>query len=156
MKNKILTALTLTTSLIIFSCGSPSDNTSEQKNPPADNMQPSSEPAPAQEVQPDKKETEWVKIKSWKGNGLKKTEKFSVEGDWRIVWSFNAPQDMTIFNIAYYRPGTEEPEDYVANVSNELKANDTSYVHTSGEFYLEINAANCKWNVSIEQEREKK
>ncbi|MCC7302335.1 MAG: hypothetical protein IT233_06815 [Bacteroidia bacterium] len=159
MKKIIPQTIILATSLLISSCGSNSDKTNQQtSNTSTENTQQKTESTPPQETQIQKKiETEWVKIKSWKGTGIKKTEKFTIkEGDWRIVWNFSSPQDMTVFQIAYYKSGSEEPEDYVANVSNELKGGDTSYVHTTGEFYLEMNAANCNWKVSIEEEKEKK
>ena len=72
------------------------------------------------------------------------------------MWNISAPEPIGSFSIAYYRTDSEDPQDYVANVANERKAGDTSYVYSSGEFYLEIAAANCKWTVSVEEEKEKK
>jgi hypothetical protein len=144
--------------IIISSCNTNNNNTKEQLIDSTIQSVNQTENTPTQETQPQEEvKKEWVKVKSWKGVGLKKTETFKIEeGNWRVIWNFSAPGAMGMFIIASYRPGIEEPEDYLANVANELKGSDTSYVHTSGEFYLEINAVNCKWNVSIEEEKQKK
>jgi hypothetical protein len=38
-----------------------------------------------------------------------------------------------------------------ANVANEKKGGDTSYVYKSGEFVLNMNCANVRWKVTVEE-----
>ncbi len=96
-------------------------------------------------------EPKWVPVKSWKGNGGKKTEPFTITGkQWRINWSNKDATGFggTILQVFVYEPGKSLPTDVAINSQ---AGQDTSYVYKSGEFYLQINGANGNWDISIEE-----
>ncbi len=145
MKNKITQALFVATLLSIVSCGSGNNNANEQGQNKATETEKSIQ-------------KKWVKNKSWKGEGYKRTEPFTItSSNWRIVWNFDSPTNAgSIFSGTYCPKESQDCSDGgggFANVVNEYKGNDTSYVSTTGDFYIEVNAANCKWNVSVEEEK---
>lgn len=47
------------------------------------------------------------------------------------------------------RPGEELMVGLAANVGE--SSSDVSYVYERGEFYLQINAANVRWSVEVEE-----
>lgn len=99
------------------------------------------------------KAEKWRQVKSWSGSGIKKTEPFTITGDkWRVEWSFNATGDFCgICQIMVERPVEDLPEELVANVANEKSGGDVSYVYKSGEFVLNMNCANVRWKVTVEE-----
>ena len=96
---------------------------------------------------------QWVIVKSWRGNGIKKTEPFMISsGKWRIIWSYSSPTRASFLQIFCNRPGGDMYEDLVANVANDASGGETSYFYNHGEFYLDINAVDCNWKVTVEEE----
>ncbi len=96
-------------------------------------------------------EPKWVPVKSWKGNGGKKTEPFTITGkQWRINWSNKDTTGYggTILQVYVYEPGKDIPVDVPINSQG---GQDTSYIYKSGEFYLQINGANGNWDISVEE-----
>lgn len=115
-----------------------------------------------------KREKTWKTIKSWEGTGMKKTEEFTiVSKKWRINWKSRVTEVLKkmaeetgmgggpghIFQLAVYTPGSDFPEEMLANVANMVEAGDVSYMYKSGIFYLEIDGANGYWKVTVEEER---
>lgn len=104
---------------------------------------------------------EWVIVKTWSGTGMKKTEVFAIkEKNWRIDWSFNRSDpsvDFGLFIGMYCRKGDEDciDGDVFANIANEPSGKDTSYFSNTGDFVLDINATNCNWQITVEEERKK-
>jgi len=101
----------------------------------------------------DTDEPELYLLKYWEGNGIKTTEPFViVVSPWFIVWQ-SEPDifddvSMGIFQIMVY--DIDEPDFPLTLAANTQDAGlDTSYIYHTGEFYLTINAANTKWNVSV-------
>lgn len=124
----------------------------EQKEEPASPETEEKKVAPAKEEKPKAEPKEgWYKVISWKGVSTKKTEPFNITGKrWRIKWSFTAsdPQFGTLF-IYVNRPGSEAPEDMIMHTKG--SASDVSYFYKKGTFYLEIDCANGKWSIVVEE-----
>jgi len=94
---------------------------------------------------------EWETVDTLSGNSAKKTAPFTINADqWRVKWSTSGSSMGSVFQVSAYRPGDNFPTSMIANVAND-SGSDTSYVYESGEFYLEINAANTSWEVTIEK-----
>jgi hypothetical protein len=94
---------------------------------------------------------QWVKTNSWEGVGTKTTEKFPVSGkDWRITWkTLEAKNNSGVLHLYVYG-SNGQPISVAANVQG--NAGDTTYVHKGpGDFYLNINSANLKWQITVEQ-----
>ena len=111
--------------------------------------QPQTESQPQPESKP---QATWQKVKSWSGNGIKKTESFEITGSqWRINWTNRIGEYGGILQIFVYRVGNEIMEDLLANTTE--NTSDTSYIYKSGNFYLNINSANTNWTVEVEESR---
>ncbi len=96
---------------------------------------------------------EWYLVKSWSGTSAKKTEPFTITGkQWRIIWSNKDTTgfDGTIFQVYVYKPSGSFPTDVAVNAQ---AGSDVSYIYKSGEFYLDINAANGSWTLKVEELR---
>ena len=95
----------------------------------------------------------WQLVKSWGGASAKKTEPFTITGkQWRITWSNKDTTGFggTVFQVFVYKPGGSLPADIAVNAQ---EGSDVSYVYKSGEFYLDINAANGSWTIKVEELR---
>ena len=88
--------------------------------------------------------------KHWTGQGIKTTEPFTIRtGRWRIRWK-NAPTTAQGYlGITVHAPGNQVPLEIAANTV--VAGSDESYVYRTGEFVLMINAANTKWDVSVDE-----
>ena len=96
---------------------------------------------------------QWTIVKTWKGSGIKKTEPFTISNRrWRIIWSYTSASDACFMQIWTQRPTSDAPEDLVANVANEASGGETSYFYNQGEFYIDVNAADCNWKIIVEEE----
>lgn len=121
--------------------------TSEQTTEPAPTPTPTPTPNPVA------KQATWQLIKSWSGNSTKKTEPFTITGkQWRIVWSNKDTTGFggTILQVMVYKPEGSLPVEIAVNAQ---EGSDTSYIYKSGEFYLDINAANGAWTIKVEELR---
>ena len=88
----------------------------------------------------------WETVKSWKGNGLKNTEPFTINSDeWRIIWT-NKGMLLQIFvnakNGSFF--------DLAANTTE--SGSDVSYFYKPGEYYLTINGIG-EWSVIVEEKQ---
>lgn len=95
----------------------------------------------------------WQALKSWSGTGMKDTESFEPAGrEWRITWTMSDPAfaGAGIFQI-YVHDASDKLIALAANTQQ--PGSDTSYVRASGKFYLKISAANCRWKVTVEEQR---
>lgn len=103
-------------------------------------------------------EIEWETIKTWSGSGITNTEPFRINTDfWRVNWTSSASEFSRqnqgaghIFQIYLQRPGNELFMDILANVANEVRSSDTSYVYRKGQFYLTMNGGNGNWIVEVQ------
>ncbi len=105
----------------------------------------------ASQAQTPTQEPQWIAVKSWKGNGGKKTEPFTITGkQWRINWSNKDTTGFggTILQIFARKPGDNGIGELIVNSQ---AAQDTSYVYKSGEYYLEVNGANGNWEIAVEE-----
>ncbi|MDB4956092.1 MAG: hypothetical protein JWO36_3661 [Myxococcales bacterium] len=92
----------------------------------------------------------WKVVKTWKGQGIKKTEPFTISGkQWRVHWKTAKTGQYGIFIVTVQQPGSDYPLDTLANVQG--TGEDTSYVYRTGELILNINSANASWEVTVEQ-----
>jgi hypothetical protein len=92
---------------------------------------------------------EWHEIARWEGSGIKTTESFHVDGDFRISWTASGivRDGYDVFQIMVYADG--EFYGVAANFMC-LDTVDMSYVHTiGGSFYLLINST-MNWIVTVE------
>lgn len=96
---------------------------------------------------------EWRTVASWKGEGIKDTETFSVQSrEWRITWETKNEKmaGASIIQIYVYN----EKDELVTLAANKQGVGkDTSYVRGQGKFYLKINSANVEWSVLVEDQR---
>lgn len=88
--------------------------------------------------------------KHWSGQGIKTTEPFTIQtGRWRIRWK-NAPtSSQGYLGVTVQAPGNKLPLEIAANTLS--AGSDESYVYRAGEFVLAINAANTRWEVSVDE-----
>ncbi len=94
------------------------------------------------------KPKEWRVLKNWQGQGIKKTEMFTVSSQWRIVWDTRAGRyGSGIFAINVYN-ANGNMSDVAANVIG--NSQDMSYQHKAGTYYLYVIAANQSWGINIE------
>ena len=99
----------------------------------------------------------WVAVKSWTGSGTMSTETFTISSeDWRIRWSASVPTKFqeagitgTISVWVYHE--NEGLIDIIANVAVTDFDGGESYLRSSGEYYLKINAASVDWRVIVEE-----
>jgi hypothetical protein len=104
-------------------------------------------------VQADSWAVEWRVVKTWAGTGMKETESFEVASrEWRINWSMTDPtfKGAGILQICVHNEN-DQLVSLAANTNN--PGSDTSYVRGKGRFYLKISSANCKWKVTVEDQR---
>lgn len=115
--------------------------------------QPEPEKSPEPELEPEPEpEPTWQEVKTWSGNGIKSTETFSIASkEWRIGWNATNENVAGILQIYVYKADGN----LVTLASNQQgEGSDVSYVREGpGEFYLEINAANLDWVVTVEDKR---
>ncbi len=101
------------------------------------------------ETQQEQQQPTWQIVKSWQGTGTKKTEPFEITGkQWRINWKSNGGE-YGILYISVYHPGDDIIVDVAANARG--NAEDTSYIYKTGTFYLDVNAANTNWSITVEE-----
>ncbi|HTE06233.1 MAG TPA: hypothetical protein VK824_08555 [Planctomycetota bacterium] len=96
--------------------------------------------------------TSWGRVGTWSGSGPKQTAMFDVaSGEWRLEWTAKDAAGAGYVGIAVYN----ESGALVAMPVNQASGgSDTSYVHAKpGRYYLDINAANVEWTVTVEDQR---
>jgi len=92
--------------------------------------------------------TQLREIKTWKGQGIKKTETFTITTDqWSIAWGTGPLQNDSpgILQIYVYKEGGNMV-DVAANVMG--KNNDYSIMRRQGRYWLEINSSQL-WSVGV-------
>jgi hypothetical protein len=88
-----------------------------------------------------------TKIASWKGNGIKTTEPFTVtKAPWKIAWTQKVSQYGGVLSILIYKTNGNM-ESIAANSSK--SGSDVSYVYNTGTFYLEINSFNSDYTIEV-------
>lgn len=110
---------------------------------------PSSEiPTALQAVEPEAPAEGWKRVADWNGDGVRKTELFSVDSEWQIVWrTGERDRDQPLQIKAYAIPG----DILIANVSQD-GGSQVSALHLrgGGTFYLEVDGSGGPWHVAIE------
>jgi hypothetical protein len=104
-------------------------------------------PAPPAPVSPPIIEKQWVTVKSWSGNGIKRTENFTITGsEWRVKWKSDGNNG--IFILIPYKGDSS-----LAPIASTLKqGSDISYIHEGNGIYnISINAANTDWAIEVEE-----
>jgi len=97
--------------------------------------------------QPIPQSKSWHLITTFKGEGIKTTEPFTIQGDrWRVNWKTEGEFNFQIFPN---QVGKEYSFDcsILANIIG--SGSDTSYCYTKGNWYLTINTGNS-WIITIE------
>ena len=91
----------------------------------------------------------WQWVAGWSGSGIKETETFSVQSEWRITWETKneKKEGAGIFQI-YVHDENDKLVSLAANKQGVGK--DTSYVRSAGKHYLKINSGNVDWTVLVE------
>lgn len=83
---------------------------------------------------------------SWSGTGDKTTQSFTASSPgWRLEWTVRGGE-MSSITIFVKRADTGTT---VSSASSEGPGTETSYVHETGRFYLEIVSANAEWAVQV-------
>lgn len=86
--------------------------------------------------------------KSWSGRGMKNTEPFTVSSPWIISWSCTGGEHgFGSLGIIVYRAGSNRLVNVAANVMGADEGR--TWIYESGQFYLQIIAANCSWAVAV-------
>jgi hypothetical protein len=91
--------------------------------------------------------TEEVEVIKLKGNGTKTSDTFRITGDkWKIYYKAGDINTAGIFQIYVY-----DSDGNLISVAANTKAEteDQTYIHESGEYYLEINSANTDWALIV-------
>jgi len=136
----------------LLSNGSPSA-THQQGNAPAGTPLPTATPKPTATATAQPK---WVVTHTFKGNGIQKTEPFTVNSDhWKIAWSCNPKAYGFQYNLIadLTAPGDDFGDSVVNVICN---ANDPSSVsgetneYSSGTFYLDVNSEG-PWTFQVEE-----
>ncbi|MDH3733947.1 MAG: hypothetical protein OEU54_10455 [Gemmatimonadota bacterium] len=111
---------------------------------------PSADPLPDTfiPVDPVPPETGWRRVADWNGDGVRKTELFSVDAEWQIVWRSGAREgDRPLRIKAFAIPG----DVLVANVSQDGESQISAlHLRGGGTFYLEVEGAGGPWHVAVE------
>jgi len=94
----------------------------------------------------DAEKTEAHTIATWSGRGTKNTEPFTVSSPWIISWSCTG-REYGSLGIIVYRAGSNQLVNVAANVIGSDKGR--TWIYDSGQFYLQIIAANCSWAVGV-------
>src|SRR5690242_11222442 len=132
--------------------GSPTA-THQQGNAPAGTPLPTATPKPTATATPQPK---WVVTHTFKGNGIQKTEPFTVNSDyWKIAWSCNPKAYGFQYNLIadLTAPGDDFGDSVVNVICN---AKDPSSVsgemneYSSGTFYLDVNSEG-PWTFYVEE-----
>lgn len=90
-------------------------------------------------------EATWQEVKTWSGNGIKKTEPFTITGkQWRVTWTNKSGY----LGVSVYKPGNSYPIEMLVNTAD--ATSDVSYVYKTGEFYLDVNSSGA-WELTVEE-----
>lgn len=109
-----------------------------------------------QALQPTRKPAQWTKTHTFKGDGIKKTEIFTVTSNWKLKWSCNpassAPLDQ--YNVIVVVYGSDNTMKDLA-INTICKTGNTSgetEMHEGGAIYLDVNSTG-QWEIQIEEKK---
>lgn len=86
--------------------------------------------------------------------GKKTTEAFSVNGKWRISYSYTAGgSNRNLMEIVVMHPGSNDLKQVAVRLKNQEGTSDVAYVNKAGRYNLAINCSNVDWTVSVEELR---
>jgi hypothetical protein len=99
-------------------------------------------------IEPVEPEDGWRTVADWNGEGQRKTELFSVDSEWQIVWRTGEREDDQPLQIrAYAIPG----DILVANVSQDGESQVSAlHLRGGGTFYLQVDGVGGSWHVAVE------
>ncbi len=96
---------------------------------------------------------QWTAIQTFQGNGNKKTQTFSVPGDWRIAWScdptssyfgsYNLIVDVDNSDGSYLDPGA------INTICKSGNTSDQTEEHQGGTVYLDVQSE-AAWTIQIQ------
>src|SRR3989344_2336851 len=91
----------------------------------------------------------WHEVMTFTGTSDKKTDTFNIQGDrFRLTYTVNHSNDYSIFYLYVYEPGSDI---YTESFSLESGTEESVSYEGSGEYYLDIKAANLNsWTVKVE------
>ncbi|MCS4048032.1 hypothetical protein GGQ04_003189 [Salinibacter ruber] len=100
--------------------------------------------------------TDWETIASFNGSGQKNTRPFTVEAsEWRVKYEAESTSGLGgtghIFQVYMKEPGSDDPVgEIIANVANEERVAETSYLYQPGRYYFQVNSANGRWEIKVQ------
>lgn len=96
----------------------------------------------------------WAEVARWTGKGPKKTETFSIPSrEWRVRWrSWGEPFTGAGMVSAFVYTEGGDMKDLAVNHQGAGK-DQTHLRGGPGRFYLDVNAANCEWEIIVESQR---
>ncbi len=98
----------------------------------------------------------WVVLKEWSGGtGRKQTEKFATSGDtWRVSWKTLAGDPDPIGSVTItVRDAGGRLVTLASNLGQKVESGNFTVRSKPGEHYLEIEGADKKWQVAVEQQQ---
>ena len=126
-----------------------SDNSADpNKNNLGNVQEPTIQDQNAQDQQQNVQKT-WHEVTTFTGTSDKKTDTFNIQGDrFRLTYTVNPSNDYSIFYLYVYEPGSDI---YTESFSLESGTEESVSYEGSGEYYLDIKAANLNsWTVKVE------
>jgi len=98
----------------------------------------------------------WHTIKTFTGNGTKKTETFTVPDTWRIVWTCHKDISLGVDNILIVDVNSSDgsPIDIgaVNATCNKATVSDNTIEHQGGSVYLSINGSG-EWKIEVQTQQ---
>lgn len=101
-------------------------------------------------------EGEWTKIKEFEGSGSKKTEPFHISSNmWKIKYTATETEsNFGIFGFFVKKIGDDSFFEMVTGQFQSGKVDDETYIYEGdGDFYLDINSANCTWKIEVYEKK---
>ena len=95
---------------------------------------------------------EWKKVIEFTGGDSVKTKPFTIHSKtWKIVYTAKVTSiGSGVFGIFAYKVGEDTYTDSIMASFQNGKASNESYIYEgNGDFYLDINAANCTYDIIV-------
>jgi hypothetical protein len=90
---------------------------------------------------------EWVQVTQMSGNGTKTSDKFKISGEkWAIMYKTGNVDFAGLFQIFVY----DKSGNLISVAANtDRETEEQTYIHDSGEFYIEVNSFGLDWALII-------
>ncbi len=99
---------------------------------------------------------DWQTLARFDGSGQKNIRPFTVEvSEWRVKYEAESTSGLGgtghIFQVYMKEPGSDDPVgEIIANVANEERVAETSYLYQPGRYYFQVNSANGRWEIKVQ------